>query len=68
VCALVIAKAITISAGVMALKKSVSSSTWLTMIVGFNPADSSKRRLDTDAEAKTILGIVYEFFRAPKVI
>jgi hypothetical protein len=52
----------------MALKKSVSSSTWLTMIVGLNPADSSKRRLDTDAEAKTILGIVYEFFRAPKVI
>ena len=33
-----------------------------------NPADSSKRRLDTDAEAKTIFGIVYEFFRAPKVI
>jgi hypothetical protein len=38
------------------------------MIVGFNPADSSKRRLDTEAEAKTILGIDYEFFRAPKVI
>lgn len=32
-----------------------------------NP-DSSKRRLDTDAEANTIFGIVYEFFRAPKVI
>ena len=41
---------------------------WLTIMVGFNPADSSKRRLDTDAEAKTIFGIVYEFFRAPKVI
>jgi ABC-type branched-subunit amino acid transport system ATPase component len=52
----------------MALKKSVSSSTLLTIIVGFKPADSSKRRLDTDAEAKTILGIAYAFFRAPKVI
>jgi hypothetical protein len=38
------------------------------MIIGFNPADSSKRRLDADAEAKTILGIAYAFFRAPKVI
>jgi hypothetical protein len=38
------------------------------MIVGVMPADSSKRRLDADAEAKTILGIAYEFFRAPKVI
>jgi hypothetical protein len=56
------------SAGVIELKNSVSSSTLLTIIVGFNPADSSSRRLDVDAEAKTILGIAYAFFRVPKVI
>jgi hypothetical protein len=58
----------TISAGDIELKKSVSSSTWLTIIVGFSPADSSKRRLDVDAEANTMRGMVYEFFRLPKVI
>jgi hypothetical protein len=44
VCAFVIAKAITMSAGCMALKKSVSSSTLLTIIFGDKPADSSKHR------------------------
>ncbi|CAB4778972.1 unannotated protein [freshwater metagenome] len=68
VCALVIASAITISAGDMALKKSVSSSTWLTIIVGFKPADSSKRRRDAEAEARTMRGMNYAFFLAPKVI
>jgi hypothetical protein len=56
------------SAGDIELKKSVSSSTWLTIIVGFKPADSSSRRRDVDAEARTIRGIGYAFFRAPKVI
>jgi hypothetical protein len=44
VCAFVIASAMTISAGCIALKKSVSSSTLLTIIFGDKPADSSKRR------------------------
>jgi hypothetical protein len=48
VCAFVIARAITISAGESELKNGVSSSTWLTIIFGFNPADSNNRRLDED--------------------
>jgi hypothetical protein len=55
--ALDIAKAITISSGLIALKKSVSSSTLLTMIVGERPASTSKRLREVDCEARTILGI-----------
>ena len=57
VCAFVIARAITMSAGDRALKNSVSSSTWLNIMIGVNPADSSKRRRDVEAEARIIFGI-----------
>ena len=57
VCALVIAKAITMSSGVIELKKSVSSSTLLTIMVGLRPADSKRRRRDVDCEARTSVGI-----------
>jgi hypothetical protein len=46
------------SAGDIALKKSVSSSTWLTIISGFKPANSSSRLREVDAEAKINLVIL----------
>ena len=60
--AFVIASAMTISAGCIALKNSVSSSTLLTIIFGDKPADSNKRRRLVDCEAKTIVGIVNQTF------
>ena len=62
VCALVIANAITMSAGDSELKKSVSSSTWLTIIFGASPADSKSRRRLVDCEAKTIVVIIDQTF------
>ena len=46
------------SAGERELKNSVSSSTWLTIIVGDSPADSNKRRRLVDCDAKTIVVMV----------
>ena len=59
--ALVTAKAITISAGVIELKKSVSSSTPLTITTGDRPAPMSNRLREVDCEARTIFGIIYFF-------
>jgi hypothetical protein len=52
------ASAMTISSGVISLKKSVSSSTLLTIIVGESPASSNSLRRDFDCEARTIRGII----------
>ncbi|CAB4712442.1 unannotated protein [freshwater metagenome] len=61
VCALTIARAMTISLGVMDSYIAASSSTLLTMTRAEIPAASSRRLREGEADARIIDGI-YDFF------